>query len=64
MSATVRKNAREELRVSLNAFRGRMLLDLRVWFADGDGEMRPGKRGVAIGAELQAALDKLASGEA
>lgn len=68
MSVTLRKNSREALRVSLDVFRGQMLLNLRVWFVDDDGEMRPGKQGVALRAELlpelQAALDKLARGEA
>lgn len=68
MSLTLRKNSREEVRVSLDVFRGQMLLNLRVWFVDDEGEMRPGRQGIALRAELlpelRAALDKLARGEA
>lgn len=52
MSATIRKNANEELRVSLDEFRGHRLVNLRVWFKAEDGEMRPGKQGVALRVEL------------
>ena len=68
MSVVLQKSAREELRVSLEVFRGQMLLNLRVWFCDDEGEMRPGRQGVALRAELlpelQTALDRLEKGEA
>lgn len=35
--ATLRKNAREDLRVSLDKFNGHDLLSLRVWFGTDDG---------------------------
>ena len=46
--ATIPKNSREELRVSLDHFRGHDLVNLRVWFDAGEGEMRPGKKGLAV----------------
>lgn len=50
--ATIRKNAREDLRVTLDDFRGHHLLNLRVWFYADDNEQRPGKQGVAIRLDL------------
>jgi hypothetical protein len=49
--ASFRKNAREEVRISLDDFKGHTLANVRVWFDDGT-EMRPGKQGLAIRAEL------------
>lgn len=46
------KNAREELRVSLEEFKGHRLLTLRVWYEAEDGTRRPGKQGIAIRQEL------------
>jgi hypothetical protein len=61
--ATIRKNAREELRVSVDEFHGHHLLNLRVWFEAEDGQMRPGKQGLAVRVallpELRAALAKV-----
>lgn len=61
--APIRKNLREELRVTLNHYQGRDLLNIRVFY-DRDGELLPGKQGVSIRATalpeiiagLQAAL--------
>ena len=50
--ASIRKNAREELRVSVETFKGVPLVNLRVWFQAEDGDMRPGKQGVALRLEL------------
>lgn len=50
--ASIRKNAREELRVSVETFKGVPLVNLRVWFQAEDGDMRPGKQGVALRVEL------------
>jgi hypothetical protein len=50
--ATFRKNSREEVRVSLDDFKGHQLVNVRVWFEAEDGEMRPGKQGLAIRREL------------
>lgn len=50
--ATIRKNAREDLRVTLEEFRGHHLLNLRVWFEADNNEQRPGKQGVAIRLDL------------
>ena len=53
--ATIRKNAREEIRVSLDKLHGLTLANVRVWY-DADGEMRPGKQGIALRPELLSQL--------
>ena len=50
--ATIRKNTREELRVSVDTFQGYELLSLRIWFEAEDGSMRPSKKGLALRMEL------------
>lgn len=45
---TIRKNSHEELRISIDEFRGMTLVSLRVWFQAGEGEMRPGRQGLAL----------------
>lgn len=49
---TLPKNSREEIRVSLEHYMGRDLVNLRVWFRSDDGVMRPTKKGVALRAEF------------
>ena len=51
--ATIEKNKTEEIRISLSDFNGYDLANLRVWFRADDGQMRPGKSGLAF------RLDKL-----
>ncbi|WP_171231040.1 transcriptional coactivator p15/PC4 family protein [Ruegeria sp. HKCCA6707] len=46
------KNSREEFRVSRDDFQGHDLINIRVFFISKDGEMLPGKQGVAFKAEL------------
>ena len=63
--ATIRKNGREEIRVSLDHFKGHDLVNLRVFYRDAEGEMRPGKQGLAFRVELlRDVLDALRSAEA
>ncbi len=50
--ATIRKNAREDLRVTQDKFRGHHLLNLRAWFNADENEQRPGKQGVAVRLDL------------
>lgn len=50
--ATIRKNQREEVRVSVDEFKGRKLLNVRVWFEAEAGEYRPGKQGIALRLDL------------
>lgn len=46
--ATIEKNKSEVIRVSLSEFNGHDLANLRVWFQADDGDMRPGKAGLAF----------------
>lgn len=48
----LRKNQREVLRVERQEFKGHDLLNFRVFYDDGTGEMRPGKQGLAIRVEM------------
>lgn len=50
--ATIRKNDREEIRVSRADFKGHDMVNIRVFYDAGEGEMRPGKQGVAFNAAL------------
>jgi hypothetical protein len=47
----IAKNAREEIRVSVDDYRGIALANIRTWYLDGT-EYRPGKQGIAIRLEL------------
>jgi Transcriptional Coactivator p15 (PC4) len=46
--AIIKKNSREEIRVSRGEFNGHDLVNLRVWFEAEDGSKRPGKSGIAF----------------
>jgi len=46
--AQFEKNATEVVRVSITEFRGRKLIDLRVYYTDDEGEYRPTRKGIAI----------------
>ncbi|MDA8746658.1 transcriptional coactivator p15/PC4 family protein [Litoreibacter sp.] len=50
--ASIAKNSREEIRVSRDEYNGHDLINLRVFYDAGEGEMRPGKQGVAFKATL------------
>ncbi len=54
--AVLPKNAREEVRVTVDEFHGRRLFNVRVWFVGDDGIMRPGKQGIAVRLEMAADL--------
>ena len=46
------KNALEEIRVSINIFRGKEYIDIRIYYKSEDGEYRPSKKGVTLSPEL------------
>lgn len=62
MSATVivsewQKNQREVVRVGLEEFNGRPIVNLRVWYRpEGSDDLRPGKSGIAMSAQHLPAL--------
>ena len=41
-------NAREILRVRLDVYKGRNIIDIRRWFSTGGGEHQPGRAGLTI----------------
>lgn len=49
--AKFEKNSREEVWVSVDNFRGRKLINLRVHYRSETGEWMPGKQGLAISAD-------------
>ncbi|HZH10568.1 MAG TPA: PC4/YdbC family ssDNA-binding protein [Microvirga sp.] len=50
--ATIRKNSREEIRVSLGEYQGHTVAHARVWFKAADGTMRPSRSGLAFRVDL------------
>ena len=48
----ITKHSREEIRITHGDFKGHDIVNLRVFFTVGEGEMRPGKQGVASSAAL------------
>lgn len=46
------KNATEVVRVSLTEYRGHKLVDVRVYYADNEGQYRPTKKGVSLSVEV------------
>jgi hypothetical protein len=44
----LRRSDSERLRVTVSEYRGRTLIDLRVWFAADGGEFKPGRAGVSL----------------
>lgn len=49
--ATFEKNSREEVRVSVDEFRGRKIINVRVYYRGDAGQWLPGKQGFAIGVD-------------
>tara|TARA_R110000751_G_scaffold233328_1_gene334180 strand:+ start:7745 stop:7960 length:216 start_codon:yes stop_codon:yes gene_type:complete len=50
--AVIVKNSREIIRVTRDDFKGHDMVNVRVFFDAGGGEMKPGKQGVAFRAAL------------
>ncbi len=50
--ADIIKNSREIIRIIRGEFKGHDMVNVRVFFDAGEGEMKPGKQGVAFRAAL------------
>jgi Transcriptional Coactivator p15 (PC4) len=50
--AAIRRNGREEIRVTLGEWNGAPVFGIRAWFKADDGTMRPSKDGLTLGAAL------------
>ncbi len=46
--AQFEKNAKEEVRVSIDEFRGRKIINMRVYYRSDSGKWLPGKQGLAL----------------
>jgi hypothetical protein len=46
------KGKGEIIRVEISEFKGKKLLNLRVWYTDSNGEYKPTQKGIAIPPEL------------
>lgn len=46
--ATFEKNSREEVRVSVGDFRGRKIINIRVYYRSESTQWLPGKQGLAV----------------
>jgi hypothetical protein len=49
---TIRKNSAEEIRLTVETFKGLEIVNARVWYHTDGGEYRPGKQGLAFRLEL------------
>ena len=49
---TIRKNSAEEIRLTVETFKGLEIVNARVWYRTDGGEYRPGKQGLAFRLEL------------
>ncbi len=50
--AAIRRNAREEIRVTLGEWNGAPVFGIRAWFKASDDTMRPSKAGLTLRAGL------------
>ena len=50
--AQFEKNATEVVHVSLTEYRGRKLVDVRIYYSDAEGQYRPTKKGVSLSLEV------------
>jgi hypothetical protein len=49
--AQFEKNKKEEVRISVETFHGRQIINIRVFYKDDDGTFKPGKQGIAVSVE-------------
>jgi hypothetical protein len=50
------RNSRETMRVRLDTYQGHSVIDVRAWYADAHGELRPGRSGLTLGVKHLPAL--------
>ena len=54
------RNKREVIRIALNEYQGRKIIDCRVWWWGDDGALKPGRSGLTLAVKhLQALADSL-----
>lgn len=61
--ADIERNSREIIRIEVSEFKGKELINLRIWYSHFDGSYRPTQKGVALDIskyeDLKAAIDKI-----
>jgi len=61
--ADIERNEKEIIRVEVSEFKGKELINLRIWYYHQEGEYRPSPKGVALDiskyAQLKEAVDKI-----
>ncbi|CAN7693491.1 transcriptional coactivator p15/PC4 family protein [Rhizobium sp. LjRoot30] len=50
------RNSRETVRVAIDQYNGRHTVNARIWYRDGNDEMRPGKTGLTLSVKHLACL--------
>ena len=49
---TIQKNSTEQVRLSVNEYKGKKYIDIRTYFEADDGDYKPTKKGVALSVDL------------
>jgi len=61
--ADIDKNSREIIRIDISEFKGKELINIRIWYHDMDGTVKPTQKGVALDInqyqELKKAVEKI-----
>jgi len=61
--ADIGKNSREIIRVEVSDFKGKELINLRIWFQDVDGGYKPTQKGITLDishyCDLKDAIEKI-----
>jgi len=50
--ASFPRNAEETLQIAVSTFKGRTYVDIRLYYTDADGQLKPTKKGVTVTPEL------------
>lgn len=50
--ASFPRNPEETMQISVSTFKGRTYVDIRLYFTDADGQLKPTKKGVTVPPEL------------
>lgn len=50
--SVIKKNAREDICISREIFKGHDIVQIRTFYRDHDGQMRPSRKGIAFRADL------------
>lgn len=50
--ASFPRNSEETMQISVSTFKGRTYVDVRLYYTDADGQLKPTKKGVTITPEL------------